>query len=912
MPIIANFLSGGSGGVELSPVENIQTLTASEKVYIKWTDPNDIIVNDVSISEWGGTLLIRKAGSAPTNRRDGIIVMDSTVHNAYSDTYFCDSGLSNGVTYYYQLFPYSKSHTYTDSDECKFNVIPNAIAPNDVSNIEATFGSNKIRLTWTDPSDTIIDGVTVSKWAGTKVVYKTGGYPTDIDDGTLAVNNTTRNHYQNTTFEIDGLENGVVYYIAFFPYSACGAVNMNEVNRVTSIPHYTAISVPTVSRTLRYNETLQSPEWSNFDALKMTVGGITSATNAGRYEATFTPHEDYCWSDGTTETKIVVWEIERKTVSSVPSQSGAVIYNGNQQSPVWSGYSSVELEISGTTAEINAGTYTAVFTPTSNYQWSDGSISGRNINWNISKAAGNFTLSSSSVVLRNSSPTANITVVRAGDGAISAVSNDTSYITVSVSGTTITVNNVNKKHGVATVTVSVGEGTNHTAAVNQVITVTCTFPTISTVPSQSGALTYTGSAQSPSWSNYDSNILTLGGTTSGTNAGTYTAKFTPKGDYSWSDGSVTTKAVTWTIGKASGSLSVNPTSLTLNSSATSGTITVTRAGDGAVSAVSSDTNIATVSVSGTTVTVNSVNNTSGSATITISVAAGTNHTAPTGKTVAVTAEFMPAKTTLNNTSWADISKVSQAGLAPSYWAVGDRKAVFLTGRAGELYLNDTYYVYIIGFDHNGATNTITFGTFKSAATGGYNICLVDEKYASKDTAVSMFFHVNVASKIIGGWKGCSLRYYILGSTNTNNGDAGTTTATTPVSNSLMSTIPADLRAVMKPMTVYTDNVGDSSTNQSDNVTATIDYLPLLAEYEVFGQTTRSNYIERNYQQQYSYFAMGNSKAKYKHTNTTSGAQWWLRSLNYNSINCFCCVNANGEAHYGDAMYSFGIAPIFRV
>ena len=38
-------------------------------------------------------------------------------------------------------------------------------------------------------------------------------------------------------------------------------------------------------------------------------------------------------------------------------------------------------------------------------------------------------------------------------------------------------------------------------------------------PSQSGSLTYTGSAQSPTWANYDSAKMTLGGTTTGTNAG---------------------------------------------------------------------------------------------------------------------------------------------------------------------------------------------------------------------------------------------------------------------------------------------------------------------------------------------------------------------------------------------------------
>jgi hypothetical protein len=57
-----------------------------------------------------------------------------------------------------------------------------------------------------------------------------------------------------------------------------------------------------------------------------------------------------------------------------------------------------------------------------------------------------------------------------------------------------------------------GDGTNTARSVNWTIG----RASISTTPSQSGSLTYTGSAQSPSWSNYNSTQLTIGGDTSGT------------------------------------------------------------------------------------------------------------------------------------------------------------------------------------------------------------------------------------------------------------------------------------------------------------------------------------------------------------------------------------------------------------
>lgn len=46
--------------------------------------------------------------------------------------------------------------------------------------------------------------------------------------------------------------------------------------------------------------------------------------------------------------------------------------------------------------------------------------------------------------------------------------------------------------------------------------------TIDVVPTQNGTLTYNGQSQTPSWNSYNPDTLTLGGVTTGTNAGTYT------------------------------------------------------------------------------------------------------------------------------------------------------------------------------------------------------------------------------------------------------------------------------------------------------------------------------------------------------------------------------------------------------
>ena len=370
----------------------------------------------------------------------------------------------------------------------------------------------------------------------------------------------------------------------------------------------------------------------------------------------------------------------------------------------------------------------------------------------------------------------------------------------------------------------------------------CNRLTIVNVPSQSGSLTYTGSAQTPSWSNYDSSKMTLS-VTAQTNAGTYSASFTPKDDYMWSDGTTAAKSVNWTIGKAAGSLSLSKSSITLNSTTKSATFTVTRAGDGKITVESSDTSVATVSLSGTTVTVSSVNDKTGTATITVKVAAGTNHTAPSNKTCAVSCEFLPAVgTALNDISWADIKRISDAGLASNYFSVGDRKAVSLSGTVGSLSLSGTYYCFILGFDHNSSregTKRIHFQFGKTALSGGTDICFVDSGY-NTDKSSGTWFNMNNSWSNSGGWNSSRMR--------------------TVVCPAFMNAMPSDLRNVLKTVTKYSDNTGGGS-NTASYVTATTDTIFLLAEYEVFGTRSYANSAEQNYQAQYQYYKNGKESRK---------------------------------------------------
>lgn len=110
------------------------------------------------------------------------------------------------------------------------------ITPKPTVNPQIKNDDKKVIITWEDPTDTVIEGSTFSKWAGTKLVMKESGYPTSPDDGTVLVDNTTRNKYKTTGFEKSGLTNDKVYYFALFPYSTDGVYNYDSGNRLLGEP----------------------------------------------------------------------------------------------------------------------------------------------------------------------------------------------------------------------------------------------------------------------------------------------------------------------------------------------------------------------------------------------------------------------------------------------------------------------------------------------------------------------------------------------------------------------------------------------------------------------------------------------------------------------------------------------------
>lgn len=247
---------------------------------------------------------------------------------------------------------------------------------------------------------------------------------------------------------------------------------------------------------------------------------------------------------------------------------------------------------------------------------------------------------------------------------------------------------------------------------------------------------------------------------------------------------------------------------------------------------------------------------------------------------------------LDENSWDAIKLVSSLGKGANYWAVGDCKQITMNGKVsdGLTLTNYSAWVYIIGFNHNAERegNGITFQGFK-ATDKGTDVCFVDSGYLDSKTS-GTWFNMNNGQTNAGGWQGSLMRKNVM-----------------PL---IKAAFPADLRAVIKPSTIYTDNTGGGTADVVP--TATQDEVFLLAEYEVFGAHSYASTQEPNYLKQYAYYAAGNSKVKYKHNATSTAATWWERSPGSDNSIRFCRVHLNGSAYRSTARGSDGVSPAFKV
>lgn len=109
-----------------------------------------------------------------------------------------------------------------------------------LSNVEDlkvdSVGDKFIEISWKDPLDVVVDGITITEWKGTQIRIKKGNYPSNEKDGTLVLDSKIRNQYQNNPYKITGLDNHDKYFIMAFPYTDKNVFTVDSANRISATP----------------------------------------------------------------------------------------------------------------------------------------------------------------------------------------------------------------------------------------------------------------------------------------------------------------------------------------------------------------------------------------------------------------------------------------------------------------------------------------------------------------------------------------------------------------------------------------------------------------------------------------------------------------------------------------------------
>ena len=113
-----------------------------------------------------------------------------------------------------------RSQTQAIYDSVRATVATYYVGP--AYNYGVTVDNTMLSFTWTDPADN-----NVVKWARTRLVMKTGGFPADESDGTALIDVTERNQHKTVPFTWDA---GVTsnYYFALFTQTTGGVWNTGD------------------------------------------------------------------------------------------------------------------------------------------------------------------------------------------------------------------------------------------------------------------------------------------------------------------------------------------------------------------------------------------------------------------------------------------------------------------------------------------------------------------------------------------------------------------------------------------------------------------------------------------------------------------------------------------------------------
>ena len=679
---------GGGGGISIGDVIYPSSSTLGRNISMTWTDPADVELSGVVLAAWEGTKVVRKAGSAPTDRFDGVEVADNKTRNAYSLFPLIDSGLEYGTTYYYRFFTYTDSKKYTAGSvvsetptrqaittlpsqstvpEYTGSVITAEFDNYDIFQLDVTGNTGTNAGTYTATftpkegycwSDGTLTGKDVT-WtiAKQEVEFPSVSGNTFTYDGT--VKGPTVGAYDSSIMEIDETYPGWKatatdageYQLTFTVLDSSNYTfgNDSESGGYVWVINKAQLTVPVQNTPVPTytGSAITETDFANYDSGKMSVSGNVQ-TNAGSYTATFSlsDPDNYEWANGTVTDKEVSWSIGKADFTATVTISGYT-YAGTKSTPsvsnnpgngrvtyygrVTSGGTSTDWG-SVTNTTYNAGTRYcyAVVAETANYN----SYTTAEASFTIAKADFTASVSIAGYTYKGTKSTPTVTS-NPGNGTV------TFYGRATASGTATnwsSVTNTTYDAGTRYCYAVIAETTNYNSYTTGNTSFTIAKADFTATVSISG-YTYAGTKSTPSVSANPGNgtVTYYGRATSGGSATAWTSVTSTTYnagtrycyaviDATTNYNSCTTAEASFTIAQATGSVSVSTNSVALTTTNTYADVTITKTSDAALTVSSNDTSVATVALqSGSTYRITGAGN--GTTKVVASVAATTNYSA---------------------------------------------------------------------------------------------------------------------------------------------------------------------------------------------------------------------------------------------------------------------------------------------
>ncbi len=303
----------------VSYLRKVTGLTASAgngQVSLSWALPG-------GSPDYNGTLIIRKAGSAPTstptdgtNYSAGATLPDGSVvvlNDTTLATSFTDTGLTNGTTYYYQAFARDSSAQYSLGSAVA-SAMPTACgAVADVSYVGASAQSGQATVYWSSSNLALILRKTAAFAGEAPVNENTYSVGATIGSATVVYNGSV----VETSFT-QSLTNGTTYYYKVFAKTAtpCYAPGI-EVNATPLAGTQPAWSYMLAGGSILKGGTAGS-------------GAIYTSSNASRIISLGTTNGTESWQPVATTAAVQGW------LGWIPSGAAGVVLGGDQGGKVYS------------------------------------------------------------------------------------------------------------------------------------------------------------------------------------------------------------------------------------------------------------------------------------------------------------------------------------------------------------------------------------------------------------------------------------------------------------------------------------------------------------------------------------------------------------------------------------------------